>query len=384
MVDRTVASDSAMTIWLLATNSETRTGHWGVFYEALSGALLSRGHSISLIDYVSDPSFDLGELIEAAEPGRPDLVFRYEGKLSEVADFERSSRLFPDVTFVLNFFFNEGELGNHRTLRPVVQKLLVLFRHFFSGSRRAAEIRTGEQPRNLVFTAETDQRAFFARARGISVDRALPIFSNTLHQFASRVASEGPAKNSEGPRRYKAVIPLSSHQIRSAAASLFIVYPVSLIYTGKRWVFSLLCPDPEKLPWFHGLLLALFRVQVVKSSLEPEDYFERLNDANVAILPYSDFYIAQSSGKSLDCLAAGLPVLAPTGTFPHRTMETILPGFPGFRSVSQLARLIHRWPQLEPFVRNQMTTSSSLHELISPKTLVNYLMEIHRRRNSVS
>lgn len=274
----------------------------------------------------------------AAAAARPqDLVMVYEGSRALVEAFAPVAAARPDVRFVVNLFRPEPglvpePLPRRGVRRPPVSRV------------EAVDLFTVELPGNLVVAAETDARVALAQRLGIPCEGAWRLHT-TLWDVEVDPVPTGPQDRDGGPvgRALRVLVPLadrgySADFVRDLATVLHLLHRhpgsprVRLTLTAAGSAkFSAQVRGPR--------LDALGAVRVA-SPAGRQDYAALFASHDVIWIPNIDFYRSQSSGKALDALALGRPVLAPSGTWPADETSRWTGEQLTYRDASEAARLL--------------------------------------------
>jgi hypothetical protein len=108
------------------------------------------------------------------------------------------------------------------------------------------------------------------------------------------------------------------------------------------------------------------KVRLLRNPLSLEEYEKLLLSSSIVLLPYEpDHYYARSSGILAECLAAGIPVIVPAGTWMarqfvreiyryHSTLHQRLKIIESYRD-SDLTFHVHGHPESEALVNGELT-----------------------------
>lgn len=346
---------TASTLRFLSVSDRYRTGapqgHSYSYQEALSAAAVRAGHTFTMAAPAERVAADdvlvtlrlsrrdwstiAGEVAAHLRDAPPHVVLVYEGSVEALAAFAQVAPTLDGHTVVLNLFGPGWPLDVPR-----------------DAPRRGVDVRTDPAaraaalavlavplPRNVVVLADTERRAFLARARGLDVAGVWPTYS---------LLADGPAvMPTEDPDPDDVVLALSAWQLKGdpgTAADLDDVLRRFRRRTpGLR--FSLLgAVGPHAPRPLRKRLEALPGAQ--DGPLPLGEYGRRLAAAGVIWPPKRDQYATQSSGKALDALVVGRPVLLPSGSAGQREQERWVPGAPSYRSREELWDLLVELPDL--------------------------------------
>ncbi|MEY3020167.1 MAG: hypothetical protein RLZZ272_1151 [Actinomycetota bacterium] len=328
------------------------TGH----QDGLAAAAAELGHRFEILGAPSEDTAASGDPVAAVRrrlaEGGVDLVVVYEGRLEQLAAFAELARDHPGTRVLLNLFKSERHLDTPRSRGSRRADLARL-------RRRRDDALTGPTgpftalvpPDNLVLTAETERRALLARSLGLRVVGAWP-----LHSQLAVAPLPPPTERPDGPPRV--LIQLQAHKVEDATMrELARVIGTSgrLAPDRVRWVLAGRVGTERRLVRSVGRLERL-GVEVVDGGLS-DDAYRALHDASdVVWLPVRGAYNTQSSGKALDALARGLPVLAPAGSYGASEQSRWVPGAPSYGSTEEAIELVLRLPWL------LATWRAALHE----------------------
>ena len=274
----------------------------------------------------------------AAAAARPqDLVMVYEGSRALVEAFVPVAAARPDVRFVVNLFRPEPGLAPEPVPRRGVRRPPV--------SRvEAVEPFTVELPENLVVAAETDARVALAQRLGIPCAGAWRLHT-TLWDVEVDPVPTGPQDRDGGPvgRALRVLVPLadrgySADLARDLATVLHLLrhHP-----EGRRVRLTLTAAGSAKFSArIRGPRLEALGAVRVASPAGRQDYAALFASHDVIWIPNADFYRSQSSGKALDALAVGRPVMAPSGTWPAAEASRWTGEQLTYRDASEAARLL--------------------------------------------
>ena len=231
---------------------------------------------------------------------RPDDVLMvYEGSRAMVEAFASIAVAYPSTTFVVNLFRPEPGLVPAEDARTRKQPL-----------RPSTE---RHLPPNLVVTAETELRAELARRIGIPCVGAW-----RLHTTLWDTTVDAPERSS-AEDGLRVLVPLadrgySEETVRDIAYVLHRLrrHParpaVRLTLTGGG--------SARFAARVRGPRLEALGARRVVASPSREEYAALFAENDVVWIPNRRLYRSQSSGKTLDALAVGRPVIAWAGTWP--------------------------------------------------------------------
>jgi hypothetical protein len=253
----------------------------------------------------------------------------YEGSLAAVGAFKQVARRSPEHIFIINLFLNEiaSEAASKGSLRREDSSTNDELIHDFPG--------------NLCLTADTQRRALIGRSLG------LPIVGTWPHH-TSLDTSLDPVE----PQRGRVAITAAEWQLRNnreTVTDINVALGCSRARAGQLQ-FKLIGSVPQK---SRGELIDRYRHLrsldgALDAPLSASDYASAIGQASLVWLPTQGVYGDQSSGKALDALVMGRPLLAPAGTFGQQEQERFVPGAPTYRNRSELLELLDVLPVLLP------------------------------------
>lgn len=332
---------------LLAVSDRYRTdflqGHDSSHHVALLQAARRTGHRMSIAALErwttdEDPLVSLrfpdrdwasiaARLSTALADSPPTVVIVYEGGLDALAALTHVARVDARHTFVVNLFRPEWPLDVPSGSRPRPP----------NGVWGGALTELENLPSNLVLLADTERRAFLARARGLDIAGVWPPYTS--------IPVDGPPIEVDTPTsdpRRRILVAVNAWQLKgdphSAAHIERVLERASSLPTLR---FELLGSLPDKRAFRRDLLRGARRlVGAGVGPLDPVRYAERIRSASAVWLPKLGLYATQSSGKAIDVLVAGRPVIAPSGTFADLEQQRWVPGAPSYRDDGELLDLL--------------------------------------------
>ncbi len=236
---------------------------------------------------------------------RPDdLVMVYEGSLALAEAFVPVAAGRPDVRFVVNLF------------RPEPGLVLARSPRVFARPTNHMAVRTLAEgvPGNLIISAETEARVELARRLGIPCAGAWRIHS-TLWDVESNPAGRAKPDGSV----LRVLVPLadrghSEDVVRDVATVLHLLRNHS---EGARVSITLTGAGSTKFSArVRGPRLEALGSHRIVSPADRRAYAALFAAHDVIWIPNRHSYRTQSSGKSLDALVVGRPVMAQEGSWP--------------------------------------------------------------------
>ena len=321
-------------------------GHDSSHYVSLADAAQREGHSFSVAA--------LGAMVDAQDPlvsvhlpspgwetiapvlgrelvSRPaSVIVIYEGSLDALRALVPIARSAPEHVFVVNLFRPE------RPLNVPVQRRMHPWRRYRikQGVPLEASLRT--LPPNIRVVADTERRAFLARAYGLPVLGVWPLHS-TLATYPAQSGDEFGAGH--------VLVAISDWQMRGDPDT--VQHIESVLRSARRALPNLRFErlgsslQPANRPKeAHRLLRRLPDSGSGKDGLPLAEYARRIRSSAVVWLPKLGLYTTQSSGKALDVLVSGRPLIAPSGTFGDIEQRRWVPGSPSYRSEGELLEVL--------------------------------------------
>jgi hypothetical protein len=278
------------------------------------------------------------------------VVLIYEGSRTLLQEIDCFASEWPDVRFVVNLFTPDADMDVPFIPKPV------LLRHRRPWRTVSAPVDPNIRctAPNIVVTAETEQRALRARSMGAQVSGCWRLHS------ALPPSSDAEIRGSDG---YRVLLPLAAWQldqqvfehVRAVAASARVTGHISLHVAGM-WKTAPLSRS------VRNRLRRLERcgVDVEIDAVPPPmaAYQQRFLAADAVWLPKSHPYRFQSSGKALDALVSGRPVIAPAGTYPANEMRRWVPGMPTYGTAEEAVRLFAQLPSLATVIGDALRSRS--------------------------
>jgi GDP-L-fucose synthase len=306
-----------------AGSDPTQNGHYTLYQDDLRAAATRMGLTmVTFVDNRTTPidgvvpcldTRDLTSIAASAQTGLRDgdLVMMYEGSLAHTAAFVPVARARSGVTFVINLFTPEPGLvptgsaaRSAHTVPDVVRELIAL----------------GPLPPNLVISAETQRRVRLAQDLGIPVAGAWQLHSALWDvPQGSGSSLRGIAPDEHRPDSLRVLIPLGGRGFTRE-----VVHDIAYVVHRLRH-----SPDVPAIRWsmtglgsekfsaqVRGPQLAELGVEWLASPPERAEYAALFSQHDLVWSPDRAFYLSQSSGKALDALVLGIPVVSVEGSWP--------------------------------------------------------------------
>ena len=284
-------------------------------------------------------------------------VVVYEGSSALASALAPVAARHPHVRFLINLFRAERGLdvplvrrkrhGTQRELADYARDALLA---------RLAPLAAITWPDNVRITAETDAKALLARSVGIPVVDVWRLHS----AMAERDPSEeplAPQRRPGGPVRV--LLAARSSQLHPPLVDdvIEVMARVARVDGGRtiEWVMAGRFDDhPRVGDALQRLQRAGVRIDRADRPLEPDAYARMFLDVDAVWMPTVWPYRVQSSGKALDALVLGRPIVAPAGTGPALAMQRWVPGAPAYGSLTEAAQTFLRLPSLLGLLRSEL------------------------------
>lgn len=294
-----------------------------------------------------------------------DVVVMYEGSLAMLRALAVVANQRRDVLFLVNLFKPEPGLDfvgtNARTSRLATRS------NSFSGV---------EIPKNLLVIAETDERAFLARRLGIDCVGSWRLHS-TLWNIKHELTSVSRSSDQERPAELRILVPHGNSL--QAARSLAQVLDSMQIARGSNSIhFSITGADARQLaPRILGPQLEALGAHRLDSPVGRANYASIFAAHDVVWIPQSRSYRTQSSGKALDALVVGRPVIAPEGSWPARETSRWIGGGLTYRTENDLIELLTHLDQRIDALRDRLALQlENIRAAYSPDASLIRILEV--------
>jgi hypothetical protein len=308
-------------------------------------------------------------------------VVIYEANTDLAAAIARVVSEHPTVRFLVNLFRAE----------PGLDVPLVRRKRFGSGAeagplapdvlaRSLDALARIVWPSNVMLTAESDAKALMARSAGLPVRSVWQLHS----EMAAIDAPDetGTARSDDG--RIRVLVALRSSQLHAP-----LVRDVLDVIDGVdradrsgaiEWVMSgRFDPDRRVTRALRRLERAGVRVTRHERPLEPDAYARGFLDVDAVWMPATWPYRIQSSGKALDALVLGRPVIAPAGTAGADAMARWVPGAPAYGTTAEAIQLFLRLPTLnDTLTAGLLDAQAAIREHSSPAATIGWVLDVLR------
>ena len=323
-------------------------GHNASFHESLALAARKAGHTFTVaarakgaaendelvsVRLASKSWYAIADqLTYELRDAAPRIVMVYEGDLQCLEAFKQLARDATQHVFLINLFRPEHLLNMPRN---------AISRRTTSDAFGSLTELADELPPNVKVLAETDRRARIARHLGLDVLDTWP-----LHSALAGMADIG---NVGRTAPALALIAVNNWQLEHHHSTLSDLHAV--LRRSRRWApdiqFELLgSVNLSRRRWAprRGVLRRLPGSST--GPLPMAGYACRLASAGIVWLPTQDYYTGQSSGKALDALVLGKPLLIPSGTFGQQQQDRWVPGALTYRTLTELFDILDKLPAM--------------------------------------
>lgn len=306
-------------------------------------------------------------------------VVVYEGSSALARTLAPVAARHPDVRFLINLFRAERGLDVPlvRRKRHATQRELLDYGPDALIARLAPLGRI-VWPENLRITAETEAKALLARSVGIPVSDVWRLHSAMAERDGS---GEHPARERRPGEPVRVLIAARSSQLHPPLVDdvIEVMGRVARVDGGRSivWKMSGRFDDHSRV---RGALQRLQRAGVRLDAddrpLDPDAYAGMFFDVDAVWMPTVWPYRVQSSGKALDAIVLGRPIVAPAGTAPADVMQRWVPGAPAYGSLPEAAQTFLRLPSLVGFLRSELDRqAAAIRAAHHPSVTVAWLCE---------
>jgi hypothetical protein len=297
------------------------------------------------------------------------VILLYEGSLALTNEFLILARQFPSVLFVINLFLSEP-----------FYKLDIAFRGYIdseikgiSGESQSgiqAFFQDGEklaQAANFFVLSETETKSFAARLLGITGIKRWHAFSAI---FDMRKATQNQTRSSN---KHRVLVPFSSWQLTEGLVhDMISIKKETEIHLGDRsgveFHLAGYLPNHDVQQLLERLSEAGFKI--TSESRSKEDYAEMFSSHDAVWLP-SRYYVLQSSGKALDALVQGSPIIAPLGTYGWREQNRWSAGTPGYSNVREARDIFLNLQYFLPAIASELERQNdAIRDYYSPSETI--------------
>lgn len=361
----------------IGTEAERVSSHFTSHQDALAVAAEGLGHRFEILGSRGEDPSDPSGPERAAGPrlaeGAVDLLVLYEGRLAHLAPFTELAREHPTTRVLVNLFKSERHVDTPRSRGSRRADLARLRRRRDDAlAGLIADHATLAPPANLIVTAETERRALLARALGLPVAGTWP-----LHSQLALAPPPAPSERSGSPVRV--LIQLPVHKVERATMRELgtVIGAVDRLARGSvHWVLAGRLRADGRLARHVGRLERR-GIEVVGDGLSDDAYRDLHDASDVVWLPVRGAYNTQSSGKALDALVRGVPVLAPAGSHGAAEQTRWVPGAPSYGSTEEAIELVLALPALLATWRAALRVRlPELRRAHHPRTSIERLLDL--------
>jgi hypothetical protein len=338
-------------------------GHYALYHDDLRRAAESLGVEwITFVERDEAPASGVVPCLDTADTGammrslakdlRPaDLVVLYEGSIALLEAISEVARSLSSCRFLVNLFAPEAGLDGVSSRSPLG----------WSG------------PENVIVTAETDRRVDLARELGLPCVAAWQ-----LHSAVHDVVVPRPEGFEGTPLRI--LVPLSVRGFSKGSVHdiAYVLARLQQMPVGSSIALTLTGADsPKPTAVERGERLASLGAQLVAGPADRRDYARLFADHDALWMPQRTAYATQSSGKTLDALVQGVPVLAFADTWPARQSMQWTGIYLGYQDLEQALGLLIWLSQDIGSVRSRLeVVSDALRSDHSPVATVQRILEV--------
>jgi hypothetical protein len=319
--------------------------------------------------------------------GRTIGVFIYEGDTGIALAMATLAARHPHIRFLVNLFRSEAGLDAPLVRRKRYSTQEQLSAYSLSAlARRLAPLGRSTWPANLRITAETDAKKLLARSVGVPVSDVWRLHSSVAERDASHCEQSSRGRHG-GPVRVLVAVRSSRLHPPLVEEVLDVIARVGRVDGGQavEWVMAGRFDDHPRVR--RGLRLlgrAGVQLRIEDRPLDPDAYAEVFRAADAVWMPTVWPYRVQSSGKALDALVLGRPIIAPAGTFPASAMQRWIPGAPAYGSTTEAAQTFLRLPSMIGLLQSELDRQAAeIRAAYHPETTVRWLDEHLRRPSEV-
>jgi hypothetical protein len=369
-------------------NPQDVDGHWSILQERLKVAAnlenvnffilapCDAAASDSVLRVLRENSVDgVSQAIQdilSADSSADKYVFIYEGSIHLLEVLRPVFRRFANVKFVINLFGQENFMSTPAPKNIYRNTLAAELRR----RRTSDQIQLDDWPDNLSIVAETPQKLLMAKGIGLPVRGVWPgMLINKIEPQAPRAswAIEG--------KSFNIVIPLSKDQMdfRSYRQIVKISRRFSGINFDDKTVKLQLIIQEHDLSFRKRIFGKLLRRKIsFGENVEGQDsYIRYLESASLVWIPYGVRYMSNSSGKVLEALGVGKPVLMEAGTFGDRIMQSWSPGFPTYRGTGELFQVLATIPIWFPVAADEIHANrDQIVSQFSPRVCLEFIIRL--------
>ena len=314
-------------------------------------------------------------------------VVVYEADTALAVEFVPVAERNPSVRFLVNLFRAEPGLdvplvrrkrsGTQREVRAAAPRFVL------PELQRLARVRW---PANLLLSAESEAKGLLARSSGMPVQGTWRLHS----ALAALETSKADLSTRDGGDPLRILIALRSSQLHGPLVDevVEVIERVGRFMPAGAidWVMAgRFDTDGRVDRALDRLTRAGVSLERASRPLEPDAYMRMFLGVDAVWMPTVWPYRIQSSGKALDALVAGRPVIAPAGTAPAAAMQRWVPGAPAYGSVPEAAQVFLRLPSLVGLLRSELDACSvAIRTTHHPRATVDWVVELLHSAGSPS
>jgi hypothetical protein len=325
-------------------------GHYSVFQDALFEESIKMGLRFQILsrsDVSGDGAIPLLRsthfeenvtIIENFLDDRTEVshFFVYEGELELIGPISRLASRFPKVKFVLNMMRADVPIAT-----PASKKYRIELKKFLK-SEIKQNFCSLTIPNNVKILCETDSRSFLLETLGIHPTGNFPTFSQFTRGRTIYEIDNNKSLERTNPLQVFFPRAISVKDKKYFSKFLVLIFLLRKELQKKDLEFNILSHNLLTQILIKAVTLLLGNRQVHSEllPLSEEDYWLNFSHADLIVLIETPLYMTQSSGKAIDALVAGTPVLATSGTYGAKECDRWIEGFPSFTSMNQLAQVL--------------------------------------------
>lgn len=312
------------------------------------------------------------------------VIVLYEGSVTLAVAMGGLARAHPHERFIVNLYRRERTLDAPSLPGSPVRLSVELDDLVGEVPERARQaMRATRLPENLVLTAETPRRALLARSLGLPVRSVWHLHSELADFRAHAGESTAGSYPRMSERGARVLIALSRRQFEQGTLRqvLEVVRAVRRLGDADHPIEWILPADAQVLGSERRMMrrLANAGVRVVRTvtPLPQSDYAAHFLESDAAWFPKVWPYRVTSSGKALDALVLGCPIIAPAGTAASDAMQRWVPGSPDYGTTEEAVAVFLRLPTLLPTLATDLAGRlTEVHQQYSAATTVSWLIAL--------
>jgi hypothetical protein len=369
----------------------TRVGAGGP--EPLSDGILDvlpawpKGHKFAFDWQPARDALDrlLAQECDRLPAGEPLIVLRYEGRLQEYAAVADLVRRHPRARFIWNLYALSG-LAVPGSPPRGRQRSGARFPSWRTSTPQPASpaFKGVAQPDNLLIVGDEWTKHAFAQALGMRSRGVWPLSSSIARApdgILPQVPTWDPGRSDRAEvGRARILIPQADwqfddeirseigHAVRALTRSASTTAPIFTV-AGHQG------SDRTHLRWLSRL--ERLGVTVRREALSPDDCSRTISEHDLVWLPNGQLYREKSSGKVLDVLTLGVPLLAPAGSQQALQFRRWVPWGLDYTCDSELLRILENLDFFLPPARSELHRRLvDVQTDTAPKTAIERLIEL--------